>query len=616
MTRSTPALLAAGFLALFTFNALLSAWKAAPTSDEPVHLAAGYTYLATGDFRLNPEHPPLLKLAAALPLLIDRPWPETMDEPGRARRAFVPLREAWNAAAGAAEAEWPFARVFFYALTDEAVALHGADNRPVPTTTRFARHDFVNPADRLVRSGRAVMILFGLGLGVTIFFWAREVWGRTGAAVAAGLYSADPSFIAHSAQVTTDVGAALFMTLSAYTLWRVLRAPGPGRLTLFAVCTALAALSKYSVVVLPLMLLAVLLIETAVSGKRRSVLTAGAAAALAAALFSFFAVWASYGFRQTPSPIIAVSAAETREQMETWRARNLIGGTLPGVAGEWLQGVMVSASERGVLPRPYLFGVATMLAGSERQAFVNGVFYEGGAPAYFLWTSLYKLPVPSIVLLVCGLVLALARRPAVAAAVVAPGLIYFLIAANGTINIGHRHVLPAFGFFYVAAGALGVWLDARGHGKGLLLGGAAVVLLASNIVFVPRPTLMPGSHLSYMNELAGGPARGYERLLDSNFDWGQDLLRLGEWYERSGYSGPIDLVYFGTADPRYYGIAFERRSAVTPPRGEILAISANHYMGYFVPGDRKFWRRWLGRCADPIGTAGHSILLFDVRRCR
>jgi hypothetical protein len=38
--------------------------------DETAHLPAGYTYLTLRDFRLNPEHPPLVKELAALPLLL------------------------------------------------------------------------------------------------------------------------------------------------------------------------------------------------------------------------------------------------------------------------------------------------------------------------------------------------------------------------------------------------------------------------------------------------------------------------------------------------------------------------------------------------------------------
>lgn len=55
----------AGFLALALGDALTTS----PTSDETVHLSAGWSYLTTHDFRLNPEHPPLLKVMAAAPLM-------------------------------------------------------------------------------------------------------------------------------------------------------------------------------------------------------------------------------------------------------------------------------------------------------------------------------------------------------------------------------------------------------------------------------------------------------------------------------------------------------------------------------------------------------------------
>jgi len=43
------------------------------TYDEGVYLASGYSYLTTGDFHLNREHPPLGKLLVALPLLALHP---------------------------------------------------------------------------------------------------------------------------------------------------------------------------------------------------------------------------------------------------------------------------------------------------------------------------------------------------------------------------------------------------------------------------------------------------------------------------------------------------------------------------------------------------------------
>src|SRR5689334_676998 len=43
------------------------------TWDEAIHLSAGYSYLRTGDYRINPEHPPLEKILNAVPLLFLQP---------------------------------------------------------------------------------------------------------------------------------------------------------------------------------------------------------------------------------------------------------------------------------------------------------------------------------------------------------------------------------------------------------------------------------------------------------------------------------------------------------------------------------------------------------------
>ena len=82
-----------------------------PTFDEAVHLAAGHSYWATGDFRLNIEDPPLPKLLCALPGLLDGSAPFRPDagqwdrgekwligndflygEPGRVETLLTPAR--------------------------------------------------------------------------------------------------------------------------------------------------------------------------------------------------------------------------------------------------------------------------------------------------------------------------------------------------------------------------------------------------------------------------------------------------------------------------------------------------------------------------------------------
>ena len=58
------------------------------TFDEPIYIAAGYTYLTTGEFEMNTSHPPLMQDLAALPLLfMDLKLPGPSDPDWRA----VPL---------------------------------------------------------------------------------------------------------------------------------------------------------------------------------------------------------------------------------------------------------------------------------------------------------------------------------------------------------------------------------------------------------------------------------------------------------------------------------------------------------------------------------------------
>jgi len=56
-------------VALIVAGAVRSSWATRRdgfTVDEPWHVTAGVAYLRTGEYYLNPEHPPLVKLVAAL----------------------------------------------------------------------------------------------------------------------------------------------------------------------------------------------------------------------------------------------------------------------------------------------------------------------------------------------------------------------------------------------------------------------------------------------------------------------------------------------------------------------------------------------------------------------
>ncbi len=71
MSRNKVALLGALFLLLvFVAQGIFFIRANSQTIDEAMHLAAGYSYLAKRDFRLEPQNPPLIKELLALPLFL------------------------------------------------------------------------------------------------------------------------------------------------------------------------------------------------------------------------------------------------------------------------------------------------------------------------------------------------------------------------------------------------------------------------------------------------------------------------------------------------------------------------------------------------------------------
>jgi hypothetical protein len=111
-------------------------------------------------------------------------------------------------------------------------------------------------------------------------------------------------------------------------------------------------------------------------------------------------------------------------------------------------------------------------------------------------------------------------------------------------------------------------------------------------------------YLSYFNELIGGPGKGYLFLRDSNIDWGQDLPGLRKYMDENNIDN-IRLLYFGTADPLYYGIEYadlDVSEHISPINGRIYAVSV-HYLESV---------EWGGKI-PPSTNVGNSIFIYDLR---
>jgi len=628
-----------------------------PTSDETSHLVAGYSYLIAHDYRLNPEHPPLLKELAALPLLTMRIWPARFRDAADGTATFALVREAWAMAVpNPAMAEWSVSQYVLYGLRDGALRRVGSGALKPPTDATYTRTDFLNDPEAMFLRGRLMMLLVGVALGVAIFVWSYSLWGLEGAAISLLLFCFDPNFIAHSGLVTTDVGSSFFIFLAVYFFWRVCRNFSAINLGCFAVIAALAQTTKFTAVVLIPMLAVIAVVELFRTGHLAKI----SFTLIVAAIATIVALWAIYDFRfsAVPAPqqaladeisarknlqIKALDAPTTwptghlavQEAVDRWEAtkrlakespqgytdidlRRAMRTTAPGFIGR----VVLFAQAHHLLPESFLYGFAWAGATSVlRSAYLNGRYSIYGFPAYFIWTFLYKTPIPLIAAVIFGVPLAMLyrRRWADIAFLFWPALVYAVFAFASNLNIGHRHLFPLMPFVYALCGSLGFrWRSVAPRARRPI---AIVVLIAIVIgplvVLFPSPAVVVNQHIAYLNEIAGGPVQGWSRLSDSNFDWGQDLKRLGGWIREHQIREPIFLVYFGSADPKYYGIRYRdlrTPGTPTPDKPGYFAISQLDYLGIlFDSQHRTYWRDYLQRVgAQRVGTAGYSIFIDRI----
>jgi hypothetical protein len=243
-----------------------AASRTSVTVDEGLHITSGYTILRTGDFRLVEEHPPLLKILMALPLLPVRDLPDSTSLPG------------WKSD---------------IAVTDSVRLVRATQSLIYP----------YRPIDRLVFAARFPVVLLAVLLGAVTFRWAADLWGWQGGLLATVLLAFDPNVLAHASVAGTDLGAACFITLSVFCLSRFLDKPGLPRLALAGVTLGLAQAAKLSsLALLPIEALLVLLVLR----KRRII------SLLAMFLIAATVLWGVYGFEignvpGVPFPVPAAS---------------------------------------------------------------------------------------------------------------------------------------------------------------------------------------------------------------------------------------------------------------------------------------------------------------------
>jgi hypothetical protein len=376
---------------------------------------------------------------------------------------------------------------------------------------------------RLVMLARLPAMALALLLACVVHAFTRSLFGEHAALAALFLCAFDPNVLAHGHIAGTDLGMAFFLFAAVWRCAAAMRQMSLRRAIVAGLLGGAALASKYSAAWLMPMVLAIAALYPAKSG-----LASGRLARLRLligfGLAGFLVIWGTFGFSLGP----------------------LSPGGLPVPAPDYW------ASLTGVRNR----------VESGTPAFMLGNISPTGFVPYYPFVLLVKTPLPTLLLMLAGIVAVVARRDRTWVAVVFPPALFLLAAVLNNLSLGYRLILPVLPFGLLLAG----------RGMDTLLSTAerlttktprparrlrAVGAVAATTVWLALDSLaVAPNHIAYFNLLVNRD-RDYEALVDSNLDWGQDLIALREWMGERRID-TINLSYFGTAHPEAYGIRAHR----------------------------------------------------------
>lgn len=537
-------------LSLFFILVFTSVNTKSPICDEAGHhIAAGYSFLRTGDFRMNPSAPPLMRLLMGLPLL------------------FLNLNIPTSNPSWVTINSTEFSRQFLFI---------GNKN-----------------ADQIVLFARLPMIFVSVLLGFLVFLWAKKLYGSRGGFFALFLYVFSPLILANSGLAMLDMGCAFFVLLTMFQFSRYIKDNKLSNAALTGVYFGLALSAKHvSLSLFPVFLiLAGVYIFQAKKYERR-ILTKEILMHLVLIWFiGFLILWGTYFFEYKP---LLKNAPDIEEKI----------GYINKIGNKNLSTSILYFAKNVPVPlSTYMIsflGVAKSVTLGDQRLFFMGKEFLGGSRIYYIILFLIRSPLPFLLLLFLAITL-FKKRVKIGILMnlflLLPVAAIFTIASFSKLQGGIRYILPVFPFLFVWMGGLAANIAGKKVAGTirLVFYGLCTWYLLSAFFIYPH-------YLAYFNELVGGP-NGFAYKITADADWGQDFKELKRYIDKKGVR-KIKLYCFGTVEPSYYGINYEGLSDkefLVPSQGIYYAISSRYLADV----------KWTENM-KPVDKVGYSIFIYYI----
>ena len=483
------------------------------------------------------------------------------------------------------------------------------------------RADEVTTLVRVVNTARLAGIAWSLLGAWAIFRWANDLYGSAAGCLGLALWCFEPNVLAHASLATADIAATASAVAATYLFVRHLRSPGWDTALLAGVALGIAQATKFTMISLYGIWPTLYLIRRIGHPDGHSPILGLTSRPRWCTIFvtSIFTINYFYFFDKTIFPLSGIGLHDIRFAA----FRRFIC--------QWIGDLPIP------LPLDYVAGFDGIGEGLARgqPSYLAGRWKEaGGWWYYYLYALAVKVPAGLLILVTWNLALSLLGRRfrekwREEAMLWIPTLGLLALVSSQTGLCKHmRYAFPALPFVMISTSKMAVCFRRSSRVRGGILATLLLSAIGSGLSAYPHG-------LSYFNEIAGGPLNGHAHLVDSNIDWGQDVLALKRWVDDHPEAGSPGMAIFQSIHLRRFGIDFTdippgpdalpTEDHVDPtgigPQPGYFAISVNFLRGmiFEVPNSDGTWSMIdrhdyydYFKYFEPIDRVGYSIYIYKI----
>lgn len=419
---------------------------------------------------------------------------------------------------------------------------------------------------------RFVTIFITIIFSISIYFFVLKIFGKREAIFSLFFFIFFPDTIAYGSLATTDMFFSFFFFLSICFFYFFLQDLKNKYLFLTAIFTSLAILTRHQGLFLfpfYFLILFFYLLKRKISFKNILIFS------LILIIFSYSFIWIFYFFKNS----VFLAGVEKKSYF------------LPSA---YINSIFIS---KDLI--------------SKRLSYFLGEIQKKNSKIFYLFSFFLKTPISIIVLLFLSPFFKIFKKTKF---FFFSFFFFFIISTIISPTSSHRYILFIYPILFIISSIVSVNLLNKKWDKIFLF-----FLISFNVYSFFR--FFP-YNISYINEFVK-KNNAYFYFVDSNLDWGQGLVALKEYIEREKIN-EIYLSYFGTANPKSYGINFKPLPSyyqelyypenypkeIFVEKGKLLAISMTNLVVFYQP----VYFKDTVEIKKPEKIIGGSIFIFKSKK--